>query len=70
MFGAAALTASSFPNGATVAANMNDVMMGVGKPVLGRFPAPAPAIGVPDVVVNDGSGVAPPVVPPEPGPTD
>jgi len=36
----------------------------------GGFAAPAPVMAVPDVVVNDGSGVAPPVVAPEPSPSD
>jgi hypothetical protein len=73
VFGAAALTATLFPNGATVAANMNSVMMGVGKPMImqgGFAPAPAIAVPAPGVVVNDGSGVAPPVVAPEPSPSD
>jgi hypothetical protein len=75
VFGAAALTASLFPNGATVSAGMNgimqdDVMMRGGKMMIA--PAPAPAIGVPapGVVIDDGSGNAPPDVPLEPGPTD
>jgi hypothetical protein len=71
VFGAAALTATLFPNGATVAANMNNVMIGVGKPMIqGGFAAPAPVMAVPGVVVNDGSGVAPPDVAPMPSPTD
>jgi hypothetical protein len=71
VFGAAALTATLFPNGATVAANMNNVMIGVGKPMIqGNFAAPAPVMAVPGVVVDDGSGVAPPVIEPAPSPTD
>ncbi len=71
VFGAAALTATLFPNGATVAANMNNVMIGVGKPMIqGGFAAPAPVMAVPGVVVDDGSGVAPPVIEPAPSPTD
>jgi hypothetical protein len=76
VFGAAALTATLFPTGATVGANMNgimsnNVMIGVGKPMIqGGFAAPPPIMAVPGTVVDDGSGVAPPVAVPEPSPSD
>ncbi len=70
VFGAAALTATLFPNGPMVAASMNDtwmrngvgvgggVMMGGGKPI--PMPMPPPAIAV-----DNGKGlvVAPDVQP-------
>ncbi|HEY4189552.1 MAG TPA: hypothetical protein VGM28_03945 [Candidatus Limnocylindrales bacterium] len=79
VFGAAALTATVFPNGATVGANMNGgfVQNGMmGKPMIQpAFGGPAPAIAVPappiiisapGVVVDDGSGNLPPDATPEP----
>ena len=78
VFGAAALTAVLFPNGATVAANMNgimsnNVMIGVGKPMIQpafAVPAPPIALPAPGVVVDDGSGNTPPDATPEPSPSD
>ncbi len=71
VFGAAALTAALFPNGATVAGGgpwSQNVM--VDKPMMvGAGPVPAVAVPAPGVVVNNGKGfVVEPV--PTPGPTD
>jgi hypothetical protein len=75
VFGAAALTATLFPNGSTVAATFNGgwerggVMMG-GGPV----PMPAPVFAKPGIVVTDDTQVIAPDVAPvptvQPGPTD
>ncbi len=74
VFGAAALTATLFPNGATVAASFNggDVMFA--KPGMGAMPVPMPPQPVfaqPDI--NTGGGIAPDIAPlptSQPGPTD
>ena len=74
VFGAAAVTASLFPNGATVAASFNGGDMMFAKPAMGGMAMPMPPqpmFAQPDVVV--GGGVAPDVAPVptiEPGPTD
>jgi len=77
VFGAAALTASLFPNGPTVAAGFNGSDMMFAKPGMGAMPVPMPPQPVfaqPDV--NSGGGVqvvAPDVAPApttQPAPTD
>jgi hypothetical protein len=77
VFGAAALTASLFPNGSAVAASFNGGDMMFAKPGMGAMPVPMPAQPVfaqPGVVVGGGGqGVAPDIAPAptvEPGPTD
>ena len=76
VFGAAALTASLFPNGSTVAASFNGGDMMFAKPGM-AMPVPMPPQPVfaqPGVVVGGGDLVAAPDVAPvpttEPGPTE
>ncbi len=77
VFGAAALTASLFPNGSTVAAGFNGGDMMFAKPAMGGMAVPMPPQPVfaqPDVDVGGGVQVAVPDVAPlptiGPGPTD
>jgi hypothetical protein len=66
VFGAAAVTATLFPSGATVPANMNvmwardDVMMA--KPMPPGVAIPVPAGPAPLVITNEGGGWAVPDV--------
>jgi hypothetical protein len=75
VFGAAAVTASLFPNGSTVAASFNGSDMMFAKPAMGGMAVPMPPQPVfaqPDV--NSGGGVQVGWVEPlptiGPGPTD
>ena len=61
VFGAAALTASLFPNGSTVAAGFNGGDMIFAKPGMAVPMPPQPVFAQPGVVV--GGGVAPDVAP-------
>ena len=76
VFGAAAVTASLFPNGSTVAASFNGGDMMFAKPAMGGpVPMPPqPVFAQPDVNTGGGGqGVAPDVAPvpsTQPGPTD
>lgn len=77
VFGAAALTASLFPNGPTVAAGFNGSDMMFAKPAMGGMAVPMPPQPVfaqPDVNSGGGVQVAVPDVAPlptiGPGPTD
>jgi len=65
VFGAAALTATLFPSGATVAGNMN--VMWARDDVMMAKPMPAGPLNV--VVTNEGGGVQPvPEIAPTPAP--
>jgi hypothetical protein len=76
VFGAAAVTASLFPNGPTVAASFNGGDMMFAKPAMGGMAVPMPpppGFAQPGVVGGGVQVVSPDVAPvptTEPGPTD
>lgn len=65
-FGAAALVASAFPNGTTIAAGFNNTFINGKGPVPILMPAPAPPMGGPAVIDSPAPDGSPAVVDPPP----